>query len=66
MAKPAYYTVSESFAGDGFDYQKGEVVDGDDPAVKKWPAHFAPLVLREDRQNRVEQATAAPGEKRGA
>ena len=66
MAKPVYYTVTMSLAGDGFEYHAGEVVEVDDPAIKKWPQHFAPLVVREDRKHTVEQATAAPGEKRGA
>jgi hypothetical protein len=55
-----------SLAGDGFEYHAGEVVEADDPAIRKWPDHFAPLVVREDRKHTVEQATAAPGEKRGA
>lgn len=67
-SKPAYYTVTEGLVGtlDGHEveYRKGEVVDGDDPAVKKWPSHFGPLVVREHR-GRVEQATAGPGERRG-
>lgn len=67
--KPAFYTVAESFVGtlDGADaeYRKGEVVDADDPAVRKWPELFVPLVVRSHRPA-VEQATAAPGEKRGA
>lgn len=70
MAKPAFYQVAESFVGnlDGaeLEYQKGEVVDGEDAALKKWPGHFKPLVLRgHDRGPAVEQATAAPGEQRG-
>jgi len=67
MAKAAFYTVAESFIGalDGaeVEYHKGETVDADDPAFKQWPSLFVPLVLREHR--RGEQATAAPGEKRG-
>ena len=68
-SKPMYYTVTESLIGtlDGVDveYHKGEVVDADDPAVRKWPHHFGPLEVRSTGP-RVEQATAAPGEKRGA
>ncbi len=70
MAKAAYYTVSESFVstleGEEVEYRRGEVVDGDDPAVRKWPTHFEPLVVRQRRRAEVEQATAGPGEKRGA
>lgn len=69
MAKPAFYTVTESFVGqlDGaeVEYHKGEVVPADDPAVSQMPLHFEPLVVR-GGQVRVEKATAAPGEKRGA
>lgn len=73
MAKIAYYTVSTSFfgsfEGDGIEYHKGEVIDGDDPALKRWPEYFEPLVVREHLRGAkdeapVEQATAAPGEKR--
>jgi hypothetical protein len=72
MAKAAYYTVSTSFIGSheggGIEYHKGEVVDGDDPALKRWPEYFEPLLVREHLAGKkaapVEQATAAPGEKR--
>jgi hypothetical protein len=71
--KVAYYTVSTSFVGSldggGVEYRKGEVVDVDDPALKRWPEYFEPLVVREHLRDgtkkEVEQATAAPGEKRG-
>jgi hypothetical protein len=66
--KAAFYTVKESLVGtiDGeeLEYHKGEVVNADDPAVRKWPMHFEPLVVRGYRRS-IEQATAAPGEKRG-
>jgi hypothetical protein len=65
--KPVYYTVSDTIVGtlDGaeVEYHMGEVVEADDPAVKKWPSHFVPLVVRAHR-SKVEQATASPGEKR--
>jgi hypothetical protein len=68
MAKAAYYSVRESFIGtlDGeeAEYHKGEVVDADDPALRRWPSHFEPLIVRR-YQRQIEQATAAPGEKRG-
>lgn len=67
MAKAAYYTVRESFIGslngEEIEFHKGEVVDADDPALRRWADHFEPLIVR--RYQRVEQATAAPGEKRG-
>ena len=72
MAKASHYTVTESFIGnlDGVEveYIKGEVVTADDPAIRKMPAHFEPLVVKghqEHRRAEVEQATAAPGEQRG-
>ena len=67
--KPAYYQVRESFFGtladEVVEFHKGEVVDADDPAVRKWPGHFISVVVRTHRPE-VEMATAAPGEKRGA
>lgn len=59
-----FFTVTSSFIGllnkQEVTYIAGEVVPADDPARRKWPQHFAPLVVR----GQVEQATAAPGEKR--
>lgn len=55
--------VKESFVGNvgGADIQfrKGDPIKADHPAVKKWPQFFGEPELR------YEQATAAPGEKRG-
>jgi len=69
MARAALYQVRESFIGsfDGapVEFYKGEVYEADDPALKRWPHNFIPLVLRTTRPT-VEQATAGPGEKRGA
>ncbi len=69
MAKAAYLTVRESFIaaldGTEVEYHKGEVVDPDDPAVARFPDHFEPLVVRTHTRGRIEQATSAPGEKRG-
>jgi hypothetical protein len=45
-------------------FRQGESVRPSDPAVKKWPDFFGPAIFNEPA--RVEQATAAPGEKRGA
>ena len=65
--KAAFYTVRESFIGNlrgqEVEYHKGETVEPDDPALKRAPLHFEPLIIR---ARSVEQATAAPGEKRGA
>jgi hypothetical protein len=60
--------VLASFVGkvkDGEDdriFREGELIRADDPAVKKWPEKFGPPNL--PHEPRVEQATAAPGEKR--
>jgi len=67
MAKADLYMVIESFsttiAGDEVEYHKGEIVEGDDPAIRKRPNLFGPIQLKH-RRNVVEQATAAPGEMR--
>ena len=67
MAKAEFYTVRESFigalSGSEVEYHKGDVVAASDPAIKKMPMHFEPLMLR-GHERAVEQATAAPGEKR--
>lgn len=62
--------VKESFVGElggqPVTYRKGEAVHPDDPAIQKWPEHFEPLTfVHPVKRGRVEQATAAPGEKRG-
>lgn len=57
--------VLDSFVGSVGDeertFRKGDLVRSSDPAVKKWPHLFGPARFAHDR---VEQATAAPGEKR--
>lgn len=46
---------------------RGELFASDDPAVQKWPELFGPVVVRRSvLEPRIETATAAPGEKRGA
>lgn len=45
-------------------YRAGDSVDAGSPAVKKWPHLFGPATR--DSDPKIEQATAAPGEKRGA
>ena len=60
-------SVLESFIGhDGKEertFRIGDLVAANDPAVKKWPHLFGPI---EHINRGIEQATAAPGEKRGA
>jgi len=66
MVKPSQLVVLQSFVGniDGADilFRAGDSIDATHEAVKKWPDLFAPPTLTHE----VEQATAAPGEKRGA
>jgi hypothetical protein len=46
--------------------RKGDLFASDDPIVRKHPKLFGPVeVRRTGPAPRVEQATAAPGEKRG-
>lgn len=45
-------------------FKAGDQVAAGHPAAKKWPHLFGPIAR--DSGPRVEQATAAPGEKRGA
>ena len=42
----------------------GDVVDADDPCVKGREDKFEPVEVAAERYRVVEQATAAPGEKR--
>jgi len=64
----AYVQVRESFVGsvgkEDIDFRAGELVPSDHPAVKKYPALFVPVASRFESP-KVEQATSAPGEKRG-
>ena len=46
-------------------FNTGDQVAASNPAVKKWPHLFGPAA-RGDTVPAIEQATAAPGEKRGA
>ncbi len=55
------------FNGAAGEIAKGDIFRSDDPLVRAIPHMFVPLVLRSTaKEPRVEQATAAPGEKRGA
>lgn len=68
MANPSDSSLIalESFVGtvDGEErmFRQGDLVRATDSAVKKWPKLFGPA--RYHNEPRVEQATAAPGEKR--
>jgi len=67
---PALYVVLDSFVTEsGVLYRKGEVVHPDDPMIEQHKAAFGPFVfphpVKRVAEPKVEQATAAPGEKRG-
>lgn len=61
--------ATETFSGDldgaPIVIRKEMVISADDPVAKAFPQYFQPLSPRRSRPE-VEQATAAPGEKRGA
>ena len=72
-AEPAtILVVLDSFDGevDGqvLNFRKGLVIQSEHPAVRKWPDKFGPMKYPYPLRDapRIEQATAAPGEKRGA
>lgn len=50
--------------GEKLDIRKGDLFEASHPAVKKWPDLFEPVRFRFPSSGGVEQATAAPGEKR--
>ena len=60
--------VSVAFSGPLGTFSKGELYRVDDPVVRKYPQFFRPMVVRSTvkAEPAIEQATAAPGEKRGA
>ena len=71
-ADPQVMVALTSFVGavgkaEVYVYQ-GELYAEDDPIVKKHPTLFGPVVVRRSVPAApvIEQATAAPGEKRGA
>jgi hypothetical protein len=70
MAKtnPSVLTALEAFVcevkGERLAFSKGDPIEADHPAVKQNPHLFGPLVFRHPTRGGVEQATAAPGEKR--
>lgn len=70
MAKDDIVQVTTTFVitidGRDIEYHVGEIVDGDDPALKRVPEHFGPVEFKHRAMAKpVEQATAAPGEQRG-
>lgn len=70
MTDPQYFTAKEAFTTDLEGYgpvtiQKGENVRAGHPLIEKNPERFQPVEVS-SRWDTVEQATAAPGEKRRA
>jgi hypothetical protein len=69
--EPNIVRATEAFIGeaDGETLRvvKGDLFESAHPAVRKWPHLFEPILIRYPiKSPKVEQATAAPGEKRGA
>jgi hypothetical protein len=60
-------SFTASIGGARVDFHQGDLIDADHPAVRKWPESFGPITVqhRSPKGERIEQATAAPGEKRG-
>jgi hypothetical protein len=68
MADPIVKALGAFIAdveGETLDVRGGDLFEANHPAVKKYPKLFGPITFRFPTKGRVEQATAAPGEKRG-
>jgi hypothetical protein len=67
-AEPQIVMALTSFVGGAsLSVIKGDLFASDDPLVLKHPKLFGPVVVKRSApEPRIEQATAAPGEKRGA
>jgi hypothetical protein len=67
-APEGIYEVAVAFSGPLGTFTKGQLYRWDDPVVRKYPSFFRPMVIRSTVKGKpvIEQATAAPGEKRGA
>ena len=72
MAKATHYTVKTAFDRQGNAYLVGDIVDAKDPILETHGQYFtemrlhAPASKTPQQLPAVEQATASPGEKRGA
>jgi hypothetical protein len=64
--EPEIYEVAEGFVCPAGSFRKGQLFRSDDPLVKQYPAQFRAAVIVSTRKPEpiIEQATAAPGEKR--
>lgn len=70
-AEPALMIATSNFTGGiggrNITIREGMIFRADDQAVQTWPYAFRPIVVHESNpEPKVESATAAPGEKRGA
>jgi hypothetical protein len=69
-APDAIYEVAIAFSGPLGSFPAGAIYRGDDPVVRKFPQFFRPVIVNSTivrtAEPVIEQATAAPGEKRGA
>jgi hypothetical protein len=59
-------SLSGNLRGEEIIVREGDLYYSDDPIVEKWPDSFGPIKVHGATEAPVEQATAAPGEKRGA
>jgi hypothetical protein len=63
------YEVAFAFSGPSGLFPVGSLYRADDPVVRKYPQYFRPVVINSTVKRAaepvIEQATAAPGEKRG-
>lgn len=70
MANRAVLQALQAFVcevnGERLPFNKGDIIEADHPAVAQAPTLFGPVTFRHPVRNRVEQATARPGERRGA
>lgn len=68
--RPPLLVARESFVcdldGQLCDIHQGDLIEADHPLARKYPKLFGEPFLRFPVERRIEQATAAPGEKRGA
>jgi len=67
-SQPTVLLALEAFEcevnGERLRFSKGDPIEADHPAVKHNPHLFGPLIFKHPLRAKVEQATAAPGEKR--
>jgi hypothetical protein len=61
IVKEAFVTEVD---GERLEFSKGDPIEAVHPAVKANPHLFGPVVFRHPVKGNIEQATAAPGEKR--